>query len=93
MRFSLQVVDGVSGKEAPIALPDAECPLYHLLKRTAPKGVSGEQILLDETGKPLLPAGDIDLRAVLSMMNPAFQSELAKALNPSGDNGDDSEKA
>lgn len=93
LRFGLQVVDGNGMKEPSAVLSDDECPLYNLLKRTAPKSVSGEQILLDENGKPLLPAGDIDLRAVLSMMNPAFQSELAKALNPSGDNGDDSEKA
>ena len=93
LRLGLQVVDGGGKKEPPAVLSDDECPLYNLLKRTAPKSASGEQILLDENGKPLLPAGDIDLRAVLSMMNPAFQSELAKALNPSGDNGDDSEKA
>ena len=93
LRLGLQVVDGNGMKEPSAVLSDDECPLYNLLKRTAPKSASGEQILLDENGKPLLTAGDIDLRAVLSMMNPAFQSELAKALNPSGDNGDDSEKA
>ena len=93
LRLGLQVVNGDGKKESSAVLSDDECPLYNLLKRTAPKNASGEQILLDENGKPLLPAGDIDLRAVLSMMNPAFQSELAKALNPSGNDADDSEKA
>lgn len=93
LRFRLQFVNEDGKKEPPVLLSDEECPLYYLLKRTAPKSASGEQIVLDKNGKPLLPAGNIDLLTILGMINPAFQSELAKALNTSGDNGDDSEKA
>lgn len=78
------------------SLSDDQCPLYRVLKGVLkailPKGTLENQILLNENGTALLPAGNIDLPTILGMINPAIQGALSKALKPVGNDADDLEK-